>query len=120
MACDHYHRVDEDLDLLAELGVGAYRFSVAWPRIQPTGKGPVNQVGLDFYRRLVDGLLSRNIEPTLTLYHWDLPQQLEDEGGWCVRDTAERFAEYVDLVARSLGSDVERWITLNEIGRAHV
>jgi beta-glucosidase len=114
VACDHYHRVNEDLDLLGELGVGAYRFSVAWPRIQPTGKGPANQEGLDFYRRLVDGLLSRNIEPTLTLYHWDLPQQLEDEGGWCVRDTAERFADYVDLVARSLGSDVERWITLNE------
>ncbi len=114
VACDHYHRMDEDLDLLGELGVGAYRFSVAWPRVQPTGKGPANQSGLDFYRRLVDGLRSRNIEPTLTLYHWDLPQSLEDEGGWCERDTAERFADYVDLVARALGSDVERWITLNE------
>jgi beta-glucosidase len=114
IACDHYHRMDEDLDLMKELGVGSYRFSVAWPRIQPEGKGPANQAGLDFYRRLVDGLHARNIEPTLTLYHWDLPQALEDEGGWCERDTTERFAEYVDLVARSLGSDVERWITLNE------
>jgi beta-glucosidase len=114
IACDHYHRMEEDLDLLAELGVGAYRFSVAWPRIQPTGKGPANQAGLDFYRRLVDGLKSRNIEPTLTLYHWDLPQELEDAGGWVVRDTAERYVEYVDIVARSLGNDVERWITLNE------
>ena len=94
-ACDHYHRMDEDLDLLAQLGVGAYRFSVAWPRIQPTGKGPANQAGLDFYRRLVDGLRSRDIEPTLTLYHWDLPQVLEDEGGWVSRDTAHRYADWV-------------------------
>jgi beta-glucosidase len=114
VACDHYHRMSQDLDLLGELGVGAYRFSVAWPRVQPTGQGPANQRGLDFYRRLVDGLRDRNIEPTLTLYHWDLPQPLEDAGGWCVRDTAERFAEYVDIVARALGDDVERWITLNE------
>jgi beta-glucosidase len=111
IACDHYHRMDEDLDLLAELDVSAYRFSIAWPRVQPTGSGAVNQKGLDFYRRLVDGLRARNIEPTVTLYHWDLPQPLEDKGGWTVRDTAERFAEYVDIVARSLGSDVERWIT---------
>ena len=82
----------------------AYRFSVAWPRIQPDGKGPANQAGLDFYRRLVDGLLERDIEPTLTLYHWDLPQALEDEGGWGARDTAERFAEYVELVARRLSA----------------
>jgi beta-glucosidase len=114
IACDHFHRMDEDLDLMKKLGVGSYRFSVAWPRIQPDGKGPANQPGLDFYRRLVDGLRSRDIEPTLTLYHWDLPQALEDNGGWTVRETAERFAEYVDLVARALGSDVERWITLNE------
>jgi beta-glucosidase len=114
IACDHYHRMDEDLDLVGELGVGAYRFSVAWPRVQPDGKGPANQKGLDFYRRLVDGLRARDVEPTLTLYHWDLPQPLEDAGGWCVRDTAERFAEYVDIVARALGDDVERWITLNE------
>jgi beta-glucosidase len=114
IACDHFHRIDEDLDLMKKLGVGSYRFSVAWPRIQPDGKGPANQPGLDFYRRLVDGLRSRDIEPTLTLYHWDLPQALEDNGGWTVRETAERFAEYVDLVARALGNDVERWITLNE------
>jgi beta-glucosidase len=106
--------VDEDLDLLAELDVAAYRFSIAWPRVQPTGSGPANQKGLDFYRRLVDGLLARDIEPTVTLYHWDLPQPLEDKGGWWVRETAERYADYVDIVARALGSDVERWITLNE------
>ncbi|HUZ40709.1 MAG TPA: GH1 family beta-glucosidase [Acidimicrobiales bacterium] len=114
IACDHYHRMDEDLDLMMELGVGSYRFSVAWPRVQPDGKGPANQAGLDFYRRLVDGLLARDIEPTLTLYHWDLPQPIEDEGGWCVLDTTERFGEYVDIVARALGDSVERWITLNE------
>ncbi|MGH9020241.1 MAG: GH1 family beta-glucosidase [Acidimicrobiales bacterium] len=114
VACDHYHRYDEDLDLMARLGVGSYRFSVAWPRIQPSGKGPANQDGLDFYRRLVDGLRERAIEPTLTLYHWDLPQALEDAGGWVVRDTAERFAEYVEIVAGALGNTVERWITLNE------
>jgi beta-glucosidase len=114
IACDHYHRMDEDLDLMRELGVRAYRFSVAWPRVQPTGRGPANQRGIDFYRRLVDGLRDRAIEPTLTLYHWDLPQALEDKGGWCVRETAERFAEYVDIVAAALGEDVERWITLNE------
>jgi beta-glucosidase len=114
IACDHYHRMDEDLDLMKKLGVGSYRFSVAWPRVQPDGKGPANQAGLDFYRRLVDGLLARDIEPTLTLYHWDLPQPLEDGGGWCARDTSERFGEYVDIVARALGDSVERWITLNE------
>jgi beta-glucosidase len=114
VACDHYHRIEEDLDLMKKLGVGSYRFSVAWPRVQPDGKGPANQAGLDFYRRLVDGLLARDIEPTLTLYHWDLPQPIEDEGGWCVRDTSERFGEYVDIVARALGDSVERWITLNE------
>jgi beta-glucosidase len=83
----------EDLDLMSELGIQAYRFSVAWPRIQPEGSGPVNQNGLDFYRRLVDGLKQRSIEPMLTLYHWDLPQALEDAGGWTNRDTSERFAE---------------------------
>ncbi|MGC1239374.1 MAG: GH1 family beta-glucosidase [Acidimicrobiales bacterium] len=114
VACDHYHRMDEDLDLLAELDVAAYRFSIAWPRVQPTGSGPANQKGLDFYRRLVDGLRARDIEPTVTLYHWDLPQPLEDKGGWWVRETAERYADYVDIVARALGSDFERWITLNE------
>jgi beta-glucosidase len=114
IACDHYHRVEEDLDLVARLGVGSYRFSVAWPRIQPTGKGPANQRGLDFYRRLVDGLESRGVEATITLYHWDLPQALQDDGGWVVRDTAERFAEYTDIVARAIGDGAKRWITLNE------
>ena len=114
IACDHYHRMDEDLDLLADLGVRAYRFSVAWPRIIPGGTGAVNQRGLDFYRRLVDGLRQRDIEPTLTLYHWDLPQPLEDRGGWVRRETAEAYAVYVEAVARALGDGVERWITLNE------
>jgi len=114
VACDHYHRVDEDLDLVQGLGVGSYRFSVAWPRIQPTGRGPANQPGLDFYRRLVDGLAARDVEATITLYHWDLPQALQDDGGWVVRDTAERFAEYADIVARAIGDGAARWITLNE------
>ncbi len=114
IACDHYHRVDEDLELMTRLGVRSYRFSVAWPRIQPDGRGPANQRGLDFYRRLVEGLRARDIEPTLTLYHWDLPQALEDQGGWTARDTAERFADYVAVVSRALGADVARWITLNE------
>ncbi len=114
IACDHYHRLDEDLDLIAALGATSYRFSVAWPRIQPTGSGPANQAGLDFYRRLVDGLRSRGISPAATLYHWDLPQTLEDAGGWQVRETAERFGEYVAIVAQALGDDVERYITLNE------
>jgi len=114
VACDHYHRVAEDLDLVRGLGVGSYRFSVAWPRIQPTGRGPANQPGLDFYRRLVDGLAARDVEATITLYHWDLPQALQDDGGWVVRDTAERFAEYADIVARAIGDGAARWITLNE------
>src|SRR3712207_2281476 len=94
IACDHYHRVEEDLDLMASLGLQAYRFSVAWPRVQPEGSGPVNQRGLDFYRRLVDGLRQRSIEPMLTLYHWDLQQALEDRGGWTNRETSERFVDY--------------------------
>ena len=114
VACDHYRRLDSDLDLLAELGVGAYRFSVSWPRIQPDGKGPADQAGLDFYRRLVDGLRERDIEPALTLYHFDLPQALQDAGGWPARDTASRFAEYAGMVASALGDSVGKWITLNE------
>jgi beta-glucosidase len=113
-ACDHYQKLEGDLDLLAELGAPSYRFSVAWPRIQPTGKGPVHQPGLDFYRRLVAGLRDRGIVPALTLYHWDLPQPLEDAGGWTVRDTADRFAEYAALVAEGLGDEVGMWTTLNE------
>jgi beta-glucosidase len=114
VACDHYHRYPEDVALMAHLGVGAYRFSVAWPRIQPTGAGPANAAGLDFYERLVDELLERRIDPLLTLFHWDLPQPLEDAGGWLNRDTAARFGEYADLVAQRLGDRVKLWITLNE------
>ena len=114
VACDHYHRWREDVRLMAGLGVDAYRFSVAWPRIQPDGRGPVNERGLDFYRRLVDAVLDAGIRPCLTLYHWDLPQALEDAGGWRVRDTAERFAEYAQLVFGALGDRVPLWITLNE------
>ncbi|CAN5140098.1 GH1 family beta-glucosidase [soil metagenome] len=114
IACDHYHRPEEDLDLMADLGLKAYRFSVAWPRIQPDGSGPPNQEGLDFYRRLVDGLRQRDIVPMLTLYHWDLPQALEDRGGWTNRDTSERFAEYTGFVYEALADTVPFWITLNE------
>lgn len=114
IACDHYHLWPMDLDLMKELGLHSYRFSIAWPRIQPTGKGPANQVGLDFYRRLVEGLGERGIEASATLYHWDLPQALEDAGGWRVRDTAERFGEYSSIVGEALGDSVTRWITLNE------
>ncbi|MGD0408156.1 MAG: family 1 glycosylhydrolase [Candidatus Limnocylindrales bacterium] len=113
-ACDHYNRLVDDLDLMKELGLRAYRFSVAWPRIQPDGIGPVNSRGMDFYERLVDGLLERGIAPALTLYHWDLPQTLGDLGGWTSRDTASRFADYADLVALSLGDRVKIWMTLNE------
>lgn len=115
VACDHYHRWPEDLDLIRSMGVGAYRFSVAWPRIFPTGKERrPNPAGLAFYERLVDGMCERNIEPWLTLYHWDLPQGLQDGGGWCNRDTALRFVEYADAVAARLGDRVTRWITHNE------
>jgi beta-glucosidase len=114
IACDHYHRLEEDLDLMAGLGLQAYRFSVAWPRVQPEGSGAANQKGLDFYRRLVDGLRQRSIEPMLTLYHWDLPQALEDRGGWTARETSERFAEYAGIVYEALADSVGFWITLNE------
>ncbi|MBO8196930.1 beta-glucosidase [Streptomyces smyrnaeus] len=114
VACDHYHRYPEDIALLRELGVDSYRFSVAWPRVQPTGAGPANGRGLDFYDRLTDELLAAGISPAATLYHWDLPQALEDRGGWRLRETAERFAEYTALVAARLGDRIPRWITLNE------
>ncbi|GAA0944985.1 GH1 family beta-glucosidase [Virgisporangium aurantiacum] len=114
VACDHYHRYAADVDLMADLGVDAYRFSVAWPRIQPDGVGPANPDGLDFYDRLVDALRAKGIKPLVTLFHWDLPQALEDKGGWLNRDTATRFAEYASLVAGRLGDRVEQWITLNE------
>jgi beta-glucosidase len=114
VACDHYHRYAEDIALMADLGLDAYRFSVSWPRIQPDGKGAPNPDGVAFYDRLVDALLERGIAPHVTLYHWDLPQSLEDDGGWLVRDTAERFAEYAGHVHAALGDRVARWITLNE------
>ncbi|MGE5135666.1 MAG: GH1 family beta-glucosidase [Gemmatimonadota bacterium] len=114
VAADHYHRWPEDVDLMAGLGVGAYRFSLAWPRIQPDGSGPASRPGLDFYDRLTDALLARGITPVPTLYHWDLPQPLEDAGGWLARDTAARFAEYAGLAAQRLADRIPLWITLNE------
>ena len=114
IACDHYHRYREDVALIAGLGVDAYRFSIGWSRIQPDGNGPPTRKGLEFYSRLVDELLAHGISPMPTLYHWDLPQALQDAGGWLNRDTAERFAEFAQLVARLLGDRVPRWITHNE------
>jgi beta-glucosidase len=114
VACDHYHRWPQDVALLGDLGVNAYRFSIAWPRIQPDGSGPANPKGLDFYDSLVDALLDRDIVAVPTLFHWDLPQALEDAGGWLNRDTSYRFAEYAGLLAERLGDRVGRWITLNE------
>jgi beta-glucosidase len=112
VACDHYHRWREDLDIMAALGVESYRFSISWPRVQPDGRGPLNAAGVDFYRRLCEGLRERGIEPVATLYHWDLPQARQAAGGWSARDTAERFAEYAALMADEL--DVDAWITHNE------
>ena len=114
VACDHYHRYNEDLDLIKWLGVNAYRFSIAWPRIFPQGAGSPNQAGIDFYDRLIDGALERGITPWPTLYHWDLPQALEDKGGWNSRATSERFAEYAHLMAEKFGDRVKNWTTLNE------
>jgi beta-glucosidase len=115
VACDHYHRYSEDLDLMQGLGFRHYRLSIAWPRIFPNGRGPVNQKGLDFYHRLLDAMLERGITPWVTLYHWDLPQTLEDEGGWRVRATPEAFATYAEKVVQTFGDRVKNWITLNEI-----
>jgi beta-glucosidase len=114
IATDHYHRYRDDVALMKRLGLTSYRFSVSWSRVQPAGAGPANPAGLDFYRRLVDELLNNGIEPWLTLYHWDLPQPIEDVGGWPERDTAERFAEYASIVHRALGDRVRSWTTLNE------
>jgi len=114
VAADHYHRYAEDVALMADIGLRAYRFSVAWPRIVPTGSGEVNQKGIDFYSRLVDALLERGITPLATLYHWDLPQQLQAAGGWANRDTAKRFAEYAAIVGGALGDRVATFSTLNE------
>ena len=114
VACMHYTHWREDVKLMQELGHQAYRFSIAWPRILPAGVGTVNETGLDFYSRLVDGLLEAGITPFVTLYHWDLPQVLQDAGGWTVRNTAAAFAEYADVVSRHLGDRVKHWITHNE------
>jgi beta-glucosidase len=114
VAADHYHRWKEDAALMSELGVKAYRFSTAWPRTLPEGKGRVNQKGLDFYDRLVDELLRRGIEPYICLFHWDLPQPLQDQGGWPSRETASHFAEYARVTAERLGDRVKTWFTLNE------
>jgi beta-glucosidase len=113
-ACEHYYRWPADLDLIRNLGLRSYRFSIAWPRIQPNGRGPANQKGIDFYRRLLEGMREREITPLATLYHWDLPQALEDEGGWTNRDVVERFVEYAGLVFDGVGDLVESWITHNE------
>lgn len=114
IACDHYHRWEEDLDLLADLGVDSYRFSVAWPRVMPSADGVVNTRGLNFYDRLVDGLLTRGIAPMVTLYHWDLPQAMQDLGGWAERDVTHHFVDYVRAVRGRLGDRVAHWLTLNE------
>lgn len=114
VACDHYHRWESDLDLIASLGVQSYRFSVAWPRIFPEGTGRVNEKGLDFYDRLVDGMLARGLRPNATLYHWDLPQALQDRGGWGARDTAYAFADYAEVVTRRLGDRLAFCATFNE------
>jgi beta-glucosidase len=113
-ACDSYRRWKDDVELLKGLGVDAYRYSIAWPRIQPKGSGKALQAGLDYYKRLGDALAEEGIESAVTLYHWDLPQALEDKGGWPNRDTALRFAEFTDIVCRALGDRVGRWFTLNE------
>ena len=114
VADDHYHRWQEDVALMADLGISAYRFSISWPRVQPGGIGKANEAGLDFYDRLTDALLAAGITPIPTLFHWDLPQPLEDAGGWLTRDTAARFADYASLAAGRLGDRIETWITLNE------
>jgi beta-glucosidase len=114
IACDHYHRFGDDIALMQRLNLKAYRFSVAWPRVRPNGTGQVNSRGLDFYDRLVDALLAAGIQPFPTLYHWDLPQVLEDKGGWPVRSTAEAFADFAEVVTSRLGDRVSDWMTINE------
>jgi beta-glucosidase len=114
VACDHYHRYREDVALMADLGLQTYRFSISWPRVIPFGAGEPNEKGIDFYSRLVDALLESGIRPCVTLYHWDLPQALQDVGGWVNRDTAKHFADYARLMYERLGDRVERWVTHNE------
>jgi beta-glucosidase len=124
VACDHYHRYPEDIALMKDLGARAYRFSTAWPRVVPAGRGPVNPLGLDFYDRLTDALIEAGIEPYVTLYHWDLPQALQEDGGWLARSTVDAFADYSEAVIRRLGDRVKHWMTMNEIpcfiGKAYV
>ena len=114
VACDSYNRFGEDIEVLKRLGLSSYRLSLSWPRIQPTGRGSVNAKGLDYYNRVIDGLLEAGIEPSVTLYHWDLPQALQDEGGWANREIADWFAEYAAIAGEAFGDRVARWITLNE------
>jgi beta-glucosidase len=114
IACDHYHRYREDVALMKDLGLKGYRFSIAWPRIFPEGTGKANPKGIDFYRRLLDELLQNGIDPLVTLYHWDLPQTLQDRGGWDNRDTASYFADYAAYVFEALGDRVQKWLTFNE------
>lgn len=114
VACDHYHRMPEDVALMKELGIDSYRFSLSWPRIQPDGSGPVNRAGLDFYDRLLDELLANGISPMVTLYHWDTPLPLDEAGGWLNRDTAYRLAEFAAIAAAAYGDRVARWVTINE------
>ena len=113
-ACDHYHRYQQDVDLMAQLELQTYRFSIAWSRIMPFGRGAISEKGLAFYDRLIDSLLEKGIQPAVTLYHWDLPQSLQDLGGWSNRDMADWFAEYANLCFERYGDRVSRWITLNE------
>ena len=115
VACDHYHRYEADADLIRDLGLRHYRLSVAWPRVVPDGDGPINPLGLDFYDRLIDALLARGIEPWVTIFHWDLPQALEDKGGWPVRETVHAYRRFAEMVVRRLGDRVTRWFTMNEI-----
>ncbi|WP_217588260.1 GH1 family beta-glucosidase [Lentibacillus saliphilus] len=114
IACDSYHRYEEDVQLIKELGTDMYRFSVSWPRIFPNGTGEVNQKGLDYYHKLVDALIQNDIEPMCTLYHWDLPQALQDKGGWANRDTIEAFVQYAELMFQEFGGKIKKWITINE------
>jgi beta-glucosidase len=114
IACDHYNLFKDDVRLMKEMGLQTYRFSIAWPRILPEGRGTINQAGLDFYSKLIDELLAAKIIPFVTLFHWDLPQALQDEGGWTNRSTVDAFLEYTDVVTKTLGGRVKNWITHNE------
>jgi len=120
IACDHYHRWPQDVALMSELGIGAYRLSTAWPRILPEGRGRPNEKGLEFYDRLIDAIMAADIEPWICLYHWDLPQALEDRGGWQNRDVASWFADYAHLTVRRLGDRVKHWATFNEPNAASI